>query len=335
LPKNATYPTDPEQYARWLLKRLNEKAKDAYRLVFHMLDLVDVEQVHSIYERTLEIEVEGGMMTSDNKRRRTIGGVFFYLAKDMLPPEISKQIFSRAYQQRAWAMDWSDRTDRVTQIKEQGTINTMKVTLTGDPGYYVKDGTTVIVQMRDTLDYGYMNYPIGTPKADLPPVVYTIYMAEKMWKKVSKDLENPNRELHVNGVCHFDAETQTIAVLAEHVKTEKVKKPVKSDATDEKEDVKEVKQVQAEKKKPEPAPEITKPVPAIEVATPSIAPLTLPDDIPETVASKAQELHVAITKFEEKIANLKAKKQTSGLKMTERLLKNAETQLATLLKPYQ
>lgn len=297
-----------------------------------------MNELHAIYERTLEIENEGGLMTADGTRRRTFGGTFFYLARTMLPKDISDAVFqtpwgkdySKRQKQREQTMDWSNRADNLTRTNEKGTIEDMRVTLTGNPDEIVKDGTTVIVQMCHHFDYNHKQFPIGTPEAVLPPVVYAVYMAEKMWKKVQKDLAKPNRVLHINGVCHFDAETQTMAVLAEHVKTEKMKKPVKRGESEEQEQ-----KPKAEKKKSEPALLKEEAQPANEVPALPVTPLVLPDGVPDDVAIKAQELHTAITKFEEKIANIKAKKQTSGLKMTERLLKNAETQLATLLKPYQ
>ncbi|HAJ35673.1 MAG TPA: hypothetical protein DCL15_08260, partial [Chloroflexi bacterium] len=41
--------------------------------------VLGMEAVEAVYQRTLEIEAAGGMMTKEGDRRRTSGGVFFLL----------------------------------------------------------------------------------------------------------------------------------------------------------------------------------------------------------------------------------------------------------------
>ena len=50
--------------------------------------------------QTLEIEAQGGMMTHDGQRRRTPGGVFFYLAKGQMAPDLRKQLFPYPHERR-------------------------------------------------------------------------------------------------------------------------------------------------------------------------------------------------------------------------------------------
>jgi hypothetical protein len=351
LPTKLSYPTEPKEYVHWLIRRLREYNKNAHRQIFTLIENVEIDRVHEIYLRTLEVEKAGGLLTMDGERRRTIGGVFFVLVREMLPPELVDDVFLYSWgtahqqrrQQREQELNWSERSSIIACIQQQGTIDEMKVTLTGRPDEVIQNGSTVILQMTHTLDYKHVKYPIGTPEAVLPPMVCTIYLAEKMWKKVEPELANSDKKLTVNGVCHFDPETQTMAVIVEDARIEKVKaSKVPATSPD-----KEAAQAPQFTKKPvtatEPAPKTKKPVepkrakqPALEVpAAKPLPSLKLPDNVPTDVAVKVQELHAAIGKFHEKIANLKAANQTAGIKMTERLLESTKQQLEKLLSPYK
>lgn len=48
-----------------------------------------------VLEETLAIEEQGGMMTMDQSRRRTPGGVFFTLVRDKLPKRLHRHVFSQ------------------------------------------------------------------------------------------------------------------------------------------------------------------------------------------------------------------------------------------------
>jgi hypothetical protein len=336
-----SHPTEPKAYARWLIKRLNEQGKGAHRQIYGLVENADIALLHQVYQRTLEVEAAGGLMTPDGRRRRTIGGVFFFLVREALPSEVVEKIFLKSWdaihqqrrQLRDQELNWSQRHNMLNHIQQQGTIDNMKVTLTGRPGDAVQSGNTMVMQLTHTLEYKHLKFPIGTPEATFSPVVYTVYLAEKLWKKVEAELANPDNLLTFIGVCQFDAETQTMAVLAEHVQVEKAWQP-KDDSTPATKPEKKAKQsvtpseaVPKAKKPAEPkqAKQSTAPVPSLKV----------PDSVPADVAAKAQDLHAAIGKFHEKIANLKAANQTAGIKMTERLLENTKQQLEKLLSPYK
>ena len=347
-----TYPTEPKAYARWLMKRLNEQSKGSHRQLYSLVESVNIALLHQVYQRTLEVEAAGGVMTGDGKRRRTIGGVFFFLVRKAIPPELVEKIFLQPWDvahqerrdERQQELKWSERCNLITRIQQQGTIDDMKVTLTGRPGDVIQSGNTMVMQMTHTLEYKHMKFPIGTPEAVLPPVVYTVYIAEKMWKKVEPELANPDNHLTFTGVCQFDTETQTMTVIAEAVKVEKVWQPTEQstlEVSPEKKVVETPKPAKTKKlvEASEAAPKVKKLVepkkPAATITVKPLPSLKLPQGVPADVAAKAQELHAAIGKFHEKIANLNASKQTAGIKMTERLLQNTQKQLEKLLSPYK
>ena len=74
------------------MKHLNESNQNAQRLIYLLVNKVDIQQLHELYKQTLEVEANGGLMTPNGKRR-TLGGVFFYLAKQNLPNDISQELF--------------------------------------------------------------------------------------------------------------------------------------------------------------------------------------------------------------------------------------------------
>jgi len=60
-----------------------------------------IDFVQETLTETQTIETEGGMKTNDGKRRRTAGGVFFYIVKPKLSPEQRAIIFP--------PIDWKKR----------------------------------------------------------------------------------------------------------------------------------------------------------------------------------------------------------------------------------
>jgi hypothetical protein len=57
--------------------------------------------VRAFLQQTLAIEAEGGMLVTSGKRRRTPGGVFFYLVCKNVSPEERKAIFPKTKKKRA------------------------------------------------------------------------------------------------------------------------------------------------------------------------------------------------------------------------------------------
>lgn len=51
--------------------------------------------VEALVQEALDIHASDGLMTSDGERRRTKGGVFFYLARYRMSPEVRRVIFNR------------------------------------------------------------------------------------------------------------------------------------------------------------------------------------------------------------------------------------------------
>jgi len=58
------------------------------------------EFVHTAVRDAMAIEEAGGMMTSNGRRRRTVGGVFFWLVRSRLPEDKREILFPPPHWQR-------------------------------------------------------------------------------------------------------------------------------------------------------------------------------------------------------------------------------------------
>ena len=96
----ADEPSTPNDEIRSVVEQvssdLSETNSDAMAQIESLISVAGVELVQSILQETLEIERNGGMMLFSGKRRRTPGGVFFFLAKQKLTPEQQVAVFGKS-----------------------------------------------------------------------------------------------------------------------------------------------------------------------------------------------------------------------------------------------
>lgn len=78
-----------------IVEALEESEKVPLRQIETMVRFGGAQFVQGILEEALEIDASDGLMTSDGARRRTKGGVFFYLARYRMSPEMRRIIFNR------------------------------------------------------------------------------------------------------------------------------------------------------------------------------------------------------------------------------------------------
>ena len=73
---------------RYIATQLGEKEAWPLRLIHVIVKYLGTDQALAFLHKTLEIEQKGGMMCADGSRRRSLGGVFFYLVKTQGPEAI-------------------------------------------------------------------------------------------------------------------------------------------------------------------------------------------------------------------------------------------------------
>src|SRR5512142_2087913 len=151
-----------------IAKQLGETEAGPLQQVARVVKQLGPEQALAFLHEALAIEESGGLMLPDGSRRRTPGGVFFYLVRTKGPPAVqglwgrkpkhpkpeghqvvSPQLATPAAEPPPLpplrAMTWEDRLAVLQEIgAEKGSASTMKITLIGRPGKLVEKGSCVV-----------------------------------------------------------------------------------------------------------------------------------------------------------------------------------------------
>ena len=102
---------------------------------------------------TLQIENDGGMLTTDGTRRRTPGGTFFQLVRQQARPHARQRLFPRPLSQHRQGqpqapavLTWEEASALVQTLATAppGEARTMKLTLIGRPGKVETRGQAVV-----------------------------------------------------------------------------------------------------------------------------------------------------------------------------------------------
>jgi len=212
-------------------------------LIATVVDVIGLERTMAFLGQALEVEAQGGMLTTDGKRRRTPGGVFFHLIKQHIPSAERKAIFPVTRQKKKKRsrttttpkvktppMTWEEAKMLVGQvIKTPGEARTVKVTLIGRPLKVIAQKDCVVVSLKGK--------PPKTLPNGLPPIpeggaiTWAVFIVNKQWNKVKASIEaNEDDALIIegypivgkNGVAAVMA-TNCNSVLMERAKREQPK----------------------------------------------------------------------------------------------------------------
>jgi hypothetical protein len=78
-----------------IVATLEETDEIPLRQIDAMARLCGLPFVEALVAEALEVEAREGIMTSDASRRRTKGGVFFYLARYRMSPDVRRLVYNR------------------------------------------------------------------------------------------------------------------------------------------------------------------------------------------------------------------------------------------------
>ena len=356
----------PEQNPKFVAKRigdeLGESDKKPRRQILQVVERAGIEFAEQLLADAKDIHDKGGMTIDSGDRKRTLGGIFFYLARRDLPEDIRDDIFhvwrvnlkQRAEHESQFpAFEWDERLPIIEMLKEKGIGGTsdVKVTLTGQPGALERREYLVITTMEQQIVPE--SLPRGVPQPPLEPLQYVVYISSKQWERIEKEVGKDDDELIVEGYCARDNESDQFAVYATYVTTKKLQKK----------DRKQNKKAEASSKpnkgdngrggskgrggKPHGRPERTErsdrsssftQAPKGEISEPEPEPIEfdVPDGASDQDLKRLGELHRAAASFRHKIAGLEEKpeNQQFGLDMTRKLLKNTERQIKIIEKQY-
>lgn len=83
---------DP-QLVQGIAAELGETPDVAHMLIKRIVRTLGEERTRELVHHAKVVEEQGGMMVPDGSRRRTLGGVFFKLAKEQATPEERARIW--------------------------------------------------------------------------------------------------------------------------------------------------------------------------------------------------------------------------------------------------
>src|SRR5215472_11189222 len=80
--------------ATLIAEQLGESEQEPRKTIERCVRILGIETALAYLKRTQEVEEAGGMMLPDNSRRRTPGGVYFYLIRKEVEMKQRMRIFS-------------------------------------------------------------------------------------------------------------------------------------------------------------------------------------------------------------------------------------------------
>lgn len=209
--------------------QLQEKAPGPRAKISQMVEYAGLDFVRRVVEETFEIWELGGMLVDNGSRPRTLGGIFFFLAKQQMTDEVRRKVFPppRPPKERRPASEkpqgppplpglvWEERDEILkTLLAEPGTADSNRITLTGRPQRIQNHKEYVAFRIEDGLKQPAL--PRGVPRVmeALSPALYAVYAAPKQWKKVEAALNDPNDVLIIEGTCASDPRSSGIVIFA-------------------------------------------------------------------------------------------------------------------------
>ncbi len=225
--------------AVWALARavaavLGETLPPPLRTITRIVDRLGPDRARAFLGQALTVEAQGGLTLPDG-RRRTPGGVFFFLVRqspDVTPDERAYIFPPRPGRLPTEATPpstpprpptpWTDDTYRTLARQLQqgvGRAITVKITVIGRPGPAVEQGQAVAVAL---MSEKVPDLPKGLPE---PPTGtrYTVFVARKQWAKVAEALAaDPEDAAIIEGYAALDPRVEGIAVYATGATTKRL-----------------------------------------------------------------------------------------------------------------
>jgi hypothetical protein len=216
--------------AQQIARTLDETESKPISQIVLIVEKCGIEFAQAILTETQAIEAQGGMMLQKQSRRRTPGGIFFYLARRKMPNTLARLIFPSHFNSPSKQgtkknvskgelaplpkLDWSERAKIIQSLlDEKGALTTVKVVLIGRPGRIdTSRKDLVITTMSHALKPA--TFPKGVPPPPDIPTLYTVYIAAKQWQKVKDSINDPEDALIIEGTCAYDDEIGGMAVFA-------------------------------------------------------------------------------------------------------------------------
>jgi hypothetical protein len=205
--------------AKELATLLGEKHHGVIGQIRRIVQLCGADFAREMYAATQEIEANGGMMLSDNSRRRTPGGVFLYLVRSKLDDDQRKQVFYGNAKAGIPLLSWTNRIAIIQSLQTgQGKIESLTVSLRGRPKQIEKRAEVVVITLSDEPSID--NLPREIPKPLSTPGAVVVYVALEQWRAVEAVMTHSSERLLIEGICAVDPGTQSVVVFATSIQAE-------------------------------------------------------------------------------------------------------------------
>jgi PHAX RNA-binding domain len=198
-----------------------------------ILQTLGPERTQAFVEQALEIEMNGGMLLPDGSRRRTLGGIFFRLARDHVSETERQAIWpyqswkgrkqprkaqeGQAAPAQLPPFQWEAADEVIAEISTHlGEATTVKVTIIGRPGEIVKRQGVIILGMKNVST---PSLPKGLPAPPEQPTNYLVFISQKQWQRVAEAIKNPEDKLIIEGYPTYHPRFTGITVYATQVTT--------------------------------------------------------------------------------------------------------------------
>lgn len=212
-----------QKITREIAQALNEHERKPLRQIETITRLCGEEFVRDLLKQTLATEEKGGLYTSSGDKKRTLGGIFFALAREQMPEEEKLQVFYLwvnrarkrvAHESQFKPFEWDSRQTIVEKLKKaQGEISDVKITLQGRHSQIERRQNLVITTMTHSIPES-ITMPAGVPHPKPFEMPYTLYIGAKQWEQVEEALEtNATDQLIVDGYAAFDPDTNGMVVF--------------------------------------------------------------------------------------------------------------------------
>jgi hypothetical protein len=208
------------QLVAQIAEALGETEPQPLDQIRRIVKVMGADFAFELLRATQAVEAQGGLFLERENRRRTPGGVFFYLGYDRMNKQQRGKIFGGPSPGgKAPPRFQADELPDVVQAltKQYGKASTVKITVIGRPVQVVERGDVVIFGLRN-------DKPPALPKAlPMPPqeTKYLVLVAKKQWNKVSGVLKDAEDVLIIEGYPAYEPRHAGITVYALSVTTKK------------------------------------------------------------------------------------------------------------------
>ncbi|MCS6910502.1 MAG: phosphorylated adapter RNA export RNA-binding domain-containing protein [Anaerolineales bacterium] len=218
-------PQEISEAAKKIAEQLGETGAGPREQIRRAFEVAGPETVQAALEEAQRIEASGGLMLKDGSRRRTPGGVFFYVLRQRVSREEWRRIQPEAPKAPApppppplQPLAWEERAELVqAALARPGTAGFARMTVVGRP-LEVKPREGFVVA---TLEGGERLPPLphGLPQVPSLRTIYKVAIADHQWRSLASALNNPEDMLVAEGFAFLNVKTGSVIVLAQRAMT--------------------------------------------------------------------------------------------------------------------